>query len=197
MLYYLKNTNKQYVFDKSSNKLFRVNGDKLVQLLMCAKNQYRITMPLSGERFRVTVSEIVDSMLGDIADNVTVPTFVDLDFQDDFEYENETAIKNTNICQMNTNGAVNRLNELPIHNITVEENLETLINAAEKIMDNIQMPEQTKNEKMYFVGINMQLMSYDEASDFAMELAKKNPYGVVYITSVQETLQTEIVRKKV
>lgn len=62
MLYYLKDTCKTYVFDENTRKLYRVRNGVLSLLLPCNENSYRITMPLSGQRFRVTIAELFNMM---------------------------------------------------------------------------------------------------------------------------------------
>ena len=80
---YLKNTDKRYVFCEDTKRLFRVLPDEktLVEMEHCSPNQFRITMPLSGTRFRVSVDEIM-GMLGD--ESLLKLPISKGDFDDDF-----------------------------------------------------------------------------------------------------------------
>lgn len=181
---YLKNTDKRYVFCENTKRLFRVLPDEktMVEMEHCSPNQFRITMPLSGTRFRVSVDEIM-GMLGD--ESLLKMPMPKGDFVDDFSYGNETAIK-----------ADDRSLYL------VDAETETEFIKAEDFLtqigltvDDINTPKLTKK---YVVIDETDFMTHEEALKLADELVKAGKYGaVVSICEVTEQFELSVVKKEI
>lgn len=181
---YLKNTDKRYVFCEDTKRLFRVLPDEktLVEMGQCSPNQFRITMPLSGTRFRVSVDEIM-GMLGD--ESLLKLPIPKGDFVDDFSYGNETAIK---------------VDDRSLY--LVNEAIETKFIKAEDFLtqigltvDEIKPPELAKK---YIVIDETDFMTHEEALEFADELVKEGKYGkVVSICEVKEQYELSVVKKEI
>lgn len=180
---YLKNTDRRYVFCEDTKRLFRVLPDEktLVEMEQCSPNQFRITMPLSGTRFRVSVDEIM-GMLGD--ESLLKLPIPKGDFVDDFSYGNETAIK-----------ADDRSLYL------VDAATETKFIKAEDFLSQLGIPVEDTNipesPKKYIVIDETDFMSYEEALELADELVKDGKYGkVVSICEVKEQYELSVVKKE-
>lgn len=208
-LYYLKETNNKYVYDPKTKRLFRVIGNTLKEMMMCDHYTYRITMPLSGHRFRVTICEIEDNMLGDISPyEVPVLNVNQRQFQDDFEYGSCLAIKNNDttvdnslttlqIANINTNGAY----DLFINNdkdVIIDLIDETVSKKLDDFLADLTKTEEVvKSDDQYYVCFEEDILTYEQATKMAKEMAIDNTPKKIVVLKASEVYNMELFIKKV